>query len=46
MTTATVASTELAEAFRAHPERRYVMFGGKGGLGKTDRKSTRLNSSH
>src|SRR2546422_6236019 len=35
MTTATVASTELAEAFRAHPERRYVMFGGKGGLGKT-----------
>src|SRR5947199_5321440 len=35
MTTATVASTELAEAFRKHPERRYVMFGGKGGLGKT-----------
>jgi arsenite-transporting ATPase len=25
----------LAEAFRQHPERRYVMFGGKGGLGKT-----------
>jgi arsenite-transporting ATPase len=25
----------LAEAFREHPERRYVMFGGKGGLGKT-----------
>src|SRR5213596_3157161 len=35
MTTATVASTELAEAFQAHPERKYVMFGGKGGLGKT-----------
>jgi arsenite/tail-anchored protein-transporting ATPase len=28
-------STQLAEIFRAHPERRYVMFGGKGGLGKT-----------
>jgi arsenite-transporting ATPase len=28
-------STQLAEVFRAHPERRYVMFGGKGGLGKT-----------
>jgi arsenite-transporting ATPase len=25
----------LTEAFREHPERRYVMFGGKGGLGKT-----------
>jgi arsenite-transporting ATPase len=25
----------LAEAFDRHPERRYVMFGGKGGLGKT-----------
>jgi arsenite-transporting ATPase len=25
----------LSEAFRQHPERRYVMFGGKGGLGKT-----------
>jgi arsenite/tail-anchored protein-transporting ATPase len=25
----------LAQAFRDHPERRYVMFGGKGGLGKT-----------
>src|SRR3989442_14386764 len=25
----------LADVFRAHPERRYVMFGGKGGLGKT-----------
>src|SRR5947199_10160452 len=35
MTTATVASTELAEFFSKHPERRYVMFGGKGGLGKT-----------
>ncbi len=27
--------TSLAEVFRRHPERRYVMFGGKGGLGKT-----------
>jgi arsenite/tail-anchored protein-transporting ATPase len=27
--------TSLAEAFERHPERRYVMFGGKGGLGKT-----------
>ena len=25
----------LADVFRQHPERRYVMFGGKGGLGKT-----------
>jgi arsenite/tail-anchored protein-transporting ATPase len=28
-------TTQLAEVFRAHQERRYVMFGGKGGLGKT-----------
>jgi arsenite/tail-anchored protein-transporting ATPase len=28
-------TTDLAAVFRAHPERRYVMFGGKGGLGKT-----------
>jgi arsenite-transporting ATPase len=28
-------STQLAAAFRANPGRRYVMFGGKGGLGKT-----------
>jgi len=27
--------TPLAEVFARHPERRYVMFGGKGGLGKT-----------
>jgi arsenite-transporting ATPase len=27
--------TPLAREFLAHPERRYVMFGGKGGLGKT-----------
>src|SRR5438093_8272694 len=27
--------TPLAAAFRDHPERQYVMFGGKGGLGKT-----------
>jgi arsenite-transporting ATPase len=25
----------LAEVFKQHPERRYIMFGGKGGLGKT-----------
>jgi arsenite-transporting ATPase len=25
----------LAKVFREHPERRYIMFGGKGGLGKT-----------
>jgi arsenite-transporting ATPase len=34
-TTTLAGSTELAAVFRAHPERRYVMFGGKGGLGKT-----------
>jgi len=28
-------ATSLAELFAANPERRYVMFGGKGGLGKT-----------
>jgi arsenite-transporting ATPase len=28
-------STKLAATFRDHPERQYVMFGGKGGLGKT-----------
>ncbi len=33
---ATLAGTEtLADFFRRHPDRRYVMFGGKGGLGKT-----------
>ena len=25
----------LKEVFEQHPERRYIMFGGKGGLGKT-----------
>src|SRR5512145_2361515 len=35
-TTAPLAgSTQLAGVFRANPDRRYVMFGGKGGLGKT-----------
>jgi arsenite-transporting ATPase len=29
------APTPLAAEFLRHPERRYVMFGGKGGLGKT-----------
>jgi arsenite-transporting ATPase len=33
--TTLAGGTELAGVFRAHPERRYVMFGGKGGLGKT-----------
>src|SRR6266511_3187167 len=28
-------SSSLARVFEEHPERRYVMFGGKGGLGKT-----------
>jgi arsenite/tail-anchored protein-transporting ATPase len=28
-------SASLADFFHQHPERRYVMFGGKGGLGKT-----------
>ncbi len=32
---ALTGSTGLAEIFRQNPERRYVMFGGKGGLGKT-----------
>ncbi len=27
--------TDLKRVFDAHPERRYIMFGGKGGLGKT-----------
>jgi len=27
--------TQLARTFLEHPERQYVMFGGKGGLGKT-----------
>jgi arsenite-transporting ATPase len=34
-TSGLTGTTELAGVFRAHPERRYVMFGGKGGLGKT-----------
>jgi len=25
----------LKQIFEEHPERRYIMFGGKGGLGKT-----------
>jgi arsenite/tail-anchored protein-transporting ATPase len=33
--TAAEPRTSLAEVFARHPERRYVMFGGKGGLGKT-----------
>ncbi|HET7678438.1 MAG TPA: TRC40/GET3/ArsA family transport-energizing ATPase [Candidatus Limnocylindrales bacterium] len=34
-TTLGTGLASLADVFRAHPERRYVMFGGKGGLGKT-----------
>jgi arsenite/tail-anchored protein-transporting ATPase len=30
-----IRENSLREAFHDHPERRYVMFGGKGGLGKT-----------
>jgi arsenite-transporting ATPase len=33
--TAQTAASSLAETFERQPERRYVMFGGKGGLGKT-----------
>src|SRR5213082_1233093 len=29
------AQTDLQRVFEQHPERRYIMFGGKGGLGKT-----------
>ena len=31
----TLGAGSLAAVFREHPDRRYVMFGGKGGLGKT-----------
>jgi arsenite-transporting ATPase len=31
----TLAAGSLVDVFRRYPERRYVMFGGKGGLGKT-----------
>jgi arsenite-transporting ATPase len=30
-----VGATALADFFHAHPDRHYIMFGGKGGLGKT-----------
>jgi arsenite-transporting ATPase len=33
--TSEAGATPLAREFLSHPERRYVMFGGKGGLGKT-----------
>ena len=35
MTVQPSGPTDLARMFAAHPDRRYVMFGGKGGLGKT-----------
>src|SRR6266508_4270472 len=31
----TLGARSLTEVFREHPDRRYVMFGGQGGLGKT-----------
>jgi arsenite-transporting ATPase len=31
----TLSETDMSRVFSAHPERRYIMFGGKGGLGKT-----------
>jgi len=34
-TPSAAGSTQLAGVFASHPDRRYVMFGGKGGLGKT-----------
>ena len=34
-TTLATGSESLADFFRNHPDRRYIMFGGKGGLGKT-----------
>src|SRR5947199_4711491 len=34
-TPALAVGESLAQFFSKHPERRYVMFGGKGGLGKT-----------
>jgi arsenite-transporting ATPase len=35
VSTALADVTNLASVFEKHPERRYIMFGGKGGLGKT-----------
>jgi len=35
LATTLCGTSSLAETFRAHPNRRYVEFGGKGGLGKT-----------
>jgi arsenite/tail-anchored protein-transporting ATPase len=35
MPSSEAGTTPLAREFLRHPERRYVMFGGKGGLGKT-----------
>jgi arsenite-transporting ATPase len=35
VTTLASGSASLAAFFNDHPERRYIMFGGKGGLGKT-----------
>src|SRR2546426_11310516 len=35
MATKVPVQTDLHRVFEQHPERRYIMFGGKGGLGKT-----------
>ncbi len=35
MAVQTPRETDLQQVFATHPERRYIMFGGKGGLGKT-----------
>src|ERR687895_86973 len=35
MATTAPSAASLADTFRQQPDRRYVMFGGKGGLGKT-----------
>src|SRR5256886_5588585 len=35
MATKVPVQTDLQRVFEQHPERRYIMFGGKGGLGKT-----------
>src|ERR687886_2615030 len=35
MATTAPSQTDLQRVFTEHPPRRYIMFGGKGGLGKT-----------
>ncbi len=38
-------SESLADFFRHHPERRYIMFGGKGGLGASPTSSRPTSSA-